>query len=244
MNRKWIRRLLALGLGLLVIVGIGMVWLQTSIYQPSKSAQLALSTAQSKSDYYLLEDKQVKKKQSIILYPGALVDSGSYGIWAEQLAKQGYRVYLLKAPFSLAILDANQADKVISQNKGERFYLAGHSLGGVIASRYASKHPKEIAGMIYLASYPDKKGSLAQKNIPVLSITASNDGVLNWKNYREAKKYLPKNTTSYSIAGGNHGGFGSYGKQKGDKSANISNLNQQKQISTEIDRWIVSQNNN
>ena len=64
--------------------------------------------------------------------------------------------------------------------------IGGHSLGGVIASRYAASQKNGLKG-VFSASYPDEKGSLAETNLPVLSLTASNDEVLNQGNYQAAK---------------------------------------------------------
>lgn len=50
---------------------------------------------------------------------------------------------------------------------------------------------------------------------------------MNQEAYQEAKQYLPERTEYVSINGGNHGGFGSYGEQKGDGEAEISNADQQ-----------------
>lgn len=55
---------------------------------------------------------------------------------------------------------------------------------------------------------------MTESAVPVLSITATKDKVLNQEAYQEAKQYLPERTEYVSINGGNHGGFGSYGEQK------------------------------
>lgn len=62
--------------------------------------------------------------------------------------------------------------------------------------------------------------------------------VLNWKNYQKGKKYLPKSTTFVSIKGDNHAGFGSYGDQRGDKKATISNQKQQRLIAQALIKWL------
>ncbi|HAQ8209072.1 TPA: alpha/beta hydrolase, partial [Enterococcus faecium] len=41
-----------------------------------------------------------------------------------------------------------------------------------------------------------------------------------------------------SINGGNHGGFGSYGEQKGDGEAEISNADQQTVIVNTLENWL------
>ncbi|MBC9703437.1 MAG: alpha/beta hydrolase, partial [Enterococcus sp.] len=98
---------------------------------------------------------------------------------------------------------------------------------------------QQLKGIFYLASYPDKKGTLAKSKLPILSITASNDQVLDQEAYDSAKEYLPTQTEYVSIEGGNHGGFGSYGEQKGDGKAEITNADQQTAIVNTLLNWLA-----
>lgn len=43
---------------------------------------------------------------------------------------------------------------------------------------------------------------------------------------KEAKKFMPNDSEFIEIKGGNHGGFGDYGHQRGDGEAYISNKEQ------------------
>ena len=96
----------------------------------------------------------------------------------------------------------------------DKVYVAGHSLGGVVASLDAVTLQKEnhLAGLILFASYPDKSVDFSSSNIPVLSIVASNDKILNWEKYEASKSRLPKSSEELMIEGGNHSGFGMYGE--------------------------------
>ena len=108
-----------------------------------------------------------------------------------------------------------------------------------MAARYAAQADKKnLKGVFLLAAYADQKGRLDHSKLPVLSITASRDGVLNWSHYQTNKKYLPRDTTFMTISGGNHGGFGSYGHQQGDKAARISNATQQQQVAHLLIKWL------
>ena len=112
----------------------------------------------------------------------------------------------------------------------------GHSLGGVIAARNAAtlSEDTEIAGLILLASYPDESINLADAQFPVLSITASNDQVLNWEAFASAKALLPPHTSFVEFLGGNHSGFGDYGFQSGDGEATLTNEDQRAQVISAI----------
>lgn len=230
-----------IGLGFLIlitvlIVGSG-IYLKVNTYQATEKALTVSQKAKEEPGYTLYAGNK-KQTTGIVFYPGALVAPESYSLWASQVAKAGYDVYVLHVPLNLAVLSPNAASKVMEQHPDEKFILAGHSLGGVMASRYAAQNSSQISGMIFLASYPDEKGSLKESGLPVLSITATNDGVLNWKTYDEAKQYLPEATEYLSIEGGNHAGFGSYGNQKGDNQATIDNGQRQEELGKAIIGWL------
>lgn len=243
--RWWQKMLLGILVVFLFVTAGGSLYLKENTYEPSKAATVIKPTKATK-DYELFVSSQPNKNEeqtNLIFYPGALVAPASYRIWAQAVADAGYSVYVLKLPLNLAVLAPNKADVVLgknakAKNAKAKNILIGHSLGGVMASRYGQNHQKEIAGMIFLASYPDEKGSLKKVNIPVLSITASQDQVLNKTQYQKSKAYLPDNTTFLEIKGGNHAGFGSYGAQKGDGKATISNSQQQKELSEAIINWL------
>ncbi|MGM0126407.1 hypothetical protein IGI37_003836 [Enterococcus sp. AZ194] len=230
-----------IGMGLLVllvvVVGSVGIYLKVATYQATDEA-LEVSQAARDEATYTVYSSGENQSVGLIFYPGALVVPESYSLWAAQVAEAGYDVYVVHFPLNLAVLSPNSAEKIIKKYPDKKFVLAGHSLGGVMASRYAAANPDSIAGMLFLASYPDEKGSLKNTNFPVLSMTATNDGVLNKDNYEQAKQYLPTTTEYLSIEGGNHAGFGSYGAQKGDKESTISNAQQQEKISQAISQWL------
>lgn len=231
-------------IGIIILLGLaggaGYYYLQQNTYEPSSQASQIAQNGKDKKDYLFFETKEKSQKPLVIFYPGALVEPASYSVWAEQLAKSGYSVAIAKMPLDLAILSGNKADKIKEDFSNRNYVIGGHSLGGVMASRYANQHSsdKHLKGIFFLASYPDEKGTLAKTTLPVLSLTASNDKVLNQKAYESAKEYLPEQTEYVSINGGNHGGFGSYGEQKGDGKAKITNEDQQTAITNTLINWL------
>lgn len=240
--KRWTKVLWSLLVVILLALGIGYGTVKSKIHQPSAAATTALKTATKTTSKYTFFKGDGKNKQpAVIFYPGALVEPGSYSIWAHQLAQKGYNVYVMHFPLDLAVLAGNQANAVPTKVR-HNYVIGGHSLGGVMASRYAAKHTSGLKGVFYLASYPDKKGRLDQTNVKGLSVTGSRDGVLNWSSYRKSKTYLPKSTQFVTLKGGNHGGFGSYGHQKGDRQATISQAKQQRLISTTLAKWLAQLN--
>jgi len=74
--------------------------------------------------------------------------------------------------------------------------------------------------------------------LDVLTIYGSEDGVLNFEKYQEAKENLPEGFKEMIIEGGNHAGFGYYGEQKKDGKSKISKVEQQELTVQEILKMI------
>ncbi|HGI2037611.1 alpha/beta hydrolase [Streptococcus agalactiae] len=219
-------------LAILMAVGITIYF---NTYQASPLARRIAKTATNHKNYLLFRSKG-KVKANIIFYQGALVEEEAYSQLARDLADKGYNTYILKTPLNLPVLSPHKAKTIINQNHLTNVYLAGHSLGGVVASQNAKVAP--VRGLILLASYPSRKSDLSHKKLRVLSITASNDHILNWEKYEEAKKRLPNSSTFRTIVGGNHSRFGNYGHQKGDGKATLSHKSSEKQLATFISNFI------
>lgn len=159
----------------------------------------------------------VPSEKGIIFYPGAKVEETAYLPLLEILRQNGVTCVLVKMPFHLALLNSDAADTVIARlPEIKQWYIAGHSLGGAMASGYASKHQDKIAGLILLGAY-------IYGDIPTdkaVIIYGSEDLVLN-------KAKISDTAHVFLIEGGNHAQFGNYGKQKGDGDATITAKEQQ-----------------
>lgn len=219
---------------LAILMAVGMT-IYFNTYQASPLARRIAKTATNHKNYLLFRSKG-KVKANIIFYQGALVEEEAYSQLARDLADKGYNTYILKTHLNLPVLSPHKAKTIINQNHLTNVYLAGHSLGGVVASQNAKVAP--VRGLILLASYPSRKSDLSHKKLRVLSITASNDHILNWEKYEEAKKRLPNSSTFRTIVGGNHSRFGNYGHQKGDGKATLSHKSSEKQLATFISNFI------
>ncbi|HFZ6618668.1 TPA: alpha/beta hydrolase [Streptococcus agalactiae] len=219
---------------LAILMAVGMT-IYFNTYQASPLARRIAKTATNHKNYLLFRSKG-KVKANIIFYQGALVEEEAYSQLARDLADKGYNTYILKTPLNLPVLSPHKAKTIINQNHLTNVYLAGHSLGGVVASQNAKVAP--VRGLILLASYPSRKSDLSHKKLRVVSITASNDHILNWEKYEEAKKRLPNSSTFRTIVGGNHSRFGNYGHQKGDGKATLSHKSSEKQLATFISNFI------
>ena len=223
---------------IVTLIATSRIILYQKTYQASEKAQTISESAENTKDYLFFQSSDTTKA-SIVFYQGALVEETAYASLAKNLTQEGFDVYLLKTPLNLPVLSSQKALKVITKNKLSNVYLAGHSLGGVVAClNTADSDLQAISGLILLASYPSKKVDLSNSNLKVLSITASNDKVLQWDNYKMAKKRLPNDTQYVTITGGNHSGFGDYGKQAKDGKTKISQAEQENQITSIITAFI------
>ncbi|MGX6961684.1 alpha/beta hydrolase [Vagococcus xieshaowenii] len=225
------KKVITIIISLLVLIVAGSaLYLNMSTYSadPSvatmiKDNQDSVNVQEDKLAWVVTPTKKQVTTPAVIYYPGGLVKPDSYVPFAIALAKQGYPVYIAKMPLNLAVTNANKADDIINAYTLTDVVIGGHSLGGTMASRYANATPnKQLKGVFFLASYPDEKGELKTKDLPVLSIKGSQDGVLNLTNYENARDFLPSNTHYEVLEGGNHGQFGRYGEQDGDNDASLS----------------------
>ena len=152
----------------------------------------------------------------LIFYPGAKVEGAAYLPLLDRLRQTGLTCILVEMSFRLAIFDADAAEDVMAQFPDiEHWYIAGHSLGGAMASQFAADHPEEIDGLILLGAY------LYGDYPPADTLTvcgSRNQSVEDKLDYTE---------NVVEIQGGNHAQFGNYGPQKGDAPATISAEEQQ-----------------
>lgn len=221
MPSKSKKRLLTL-LGL-ILLGMALgFWVYVEDYYRAEDVALAVLAT---GDYEVQENLTILHGASdtgIIFYPGAKVEATAYLPLLQQLQAVGFTCVLVEMPFHMAIFNVNAADKVFELGLDvEKWYMAGHSMGGGMASSYASEHPDAIEGLLLLGAYvygtyPPEKS---------LTIYGSyNDNLEEKIDYTENIQV---------IQGGNHAKFGNYGIQKGDPEGDISHAEQQ-QITVDL----------
>ena len=170
-------------------------------------------------------------ESGLIIYPGALVEPRSYAPAARALAEDGVFVAIVPMPFSLAILGSNRADGVIeSHPEINHWTIAGHSLGGVMAARYAGSHRDTLGGLVLWASYPQDGADLTTWTGVTASVFGTLDGLTTVDDVERSRVRLPAGTAFTAIEGGNHAYFGWYGDQRGDNPATISRGEQQRAV--------------
>jgi len=200
-------------------------------YLPEPPAELTGIRLEEHRDYLLVEpaDPGGISETGLVFYPGGLVDPHAYLELASAFARSGngHRVLIAKMPSNLAVLDIAAARKLVEDQEPGSWVLAGHSLGGAMACSMADREPDLFEGLVLMAAYPGGSVDLSAIDTPVLSITASEDRVIDLEKYEGGRSRLPPATRYEVIQGGNHAGFGRYGPQKGDGDATISQAAQQ-----------------
>ncbi len=227
---KYSRRrqvLLVVAVVLLLILSGFFVWALTPL-GPMDEALEALESDDDVSvrtdGWFVFEPAREEPETGLIIYPGARVDPRSYAPTARDIAGEGFLVVIAPMRLNLAVFSPNAASDVIdSFPEIDTWVVGGHSLGGVMAARYAYRN--EVHGLVLWASYP--ADDLSDSNIPVISIYGSNDGLTTVEDIEDSKEDLPPDTRYVEIEGGNHAQFGWYGDQRGDNEASISREEQQ-----------------
>ena len=214
--------LIALGVVvlLLALCAGAFFWYVSDYYRAEDVALdvLAQDSGISVQDNLTVLSPTVPSDTAIIFYPGAKVEAEAYLPLLEQIKQTGVTCILVHMPFNMAIFDADAAEDVMEQFPDiQRWYMAGHSMGGAMASQFASEHQDEIDGLTLLGAYiygdyPDEK-------------TLTVYGSLN----QSVEDHIGYTENIVEIEGGNHAQFGNYGPQKGDLPATISAAEQQAQ---------------
>ena len=204
----------------LVIILVGGFLIYASDYYRADDEAIAIL---EKEEVVQTEDNLVvltpntPTDTALIFYPGAKVEYIAYLPLLEKIKDNiGITCIVVKMPFNMAIFDADAADNIIAQfPEYDNWYIAGHSMGGAMASDYASKNQDKVQGLILLGAYI--YGDYPVEN--ALTIYGSfNTSVADKIDYTE---------NIIVIEGGNHAQFGNYGKQKGDLDATITSDAQQ-----------------
>ena len=164
---------------------------------------------------------------ALIFYPGAKVEAEAYLPLLDQIRQTGVTCILVHMPFNMAIFDWDAAEDILPRfPKIQHWYMAGHSMGGAMASQFASEHPEQLDGLILLGAYiygdyPDDDALTVY-------------GSLN----QSVEDHIDYTENIVEIQGGNHAQFGNYGPQKGDLPATISAQEQQAQTVAAIEAFL------
>lgn len=227
--------LIALGVAaLLLALCAGAFFWYVSDYYPAEDVALdvmAQDSGISVQGSLTVLSPSVPTDTAILFYPGAKVEAEAYLPLLNRLRQQtGATCILVHMPFRMAIFDADAAEEVMEQFPDiQHWYMAGHSMGGAMASQFASEHPDEVDGLILLGAY--LYGDYPEEN------TLTVYGSLN----QSVEDHIGYTQNIVEIQGGNHAQFGNYGPQKGDLPATISAEEQQEQTADAVEDFLHEQ---
>ena len=168
---------------------------------------------------------------ALIFYPGAKVEAEAYLPLLDRIRQDGICCILVEMPFRMAIFDWDAAAEVIPQFPDIRhWYIGGHSMGGAMASQFASRNLDQVEGLILMGAY------IYGDYPPEKALTIY--GSLN----QSVEDKIDYTQNVYEIQGGNHAQFGNYGPQKGNLPATITAEKQQEQTALAIGEFLARQN--
>jgi len=238
MNRK--KRILLIAGLVLALLGVacGVYFGTYSRATPAATALLQGSDAVQVTaiyDGWLLDGPGTR--DALIFYPGGKVEATAYLPLLTTLAADGIDCFLLQVPLNLAIFDVDAAGPVQAAYSYDRWYVGGHSLGGVCAAMYAAENADRLSGLILLAAYSTKP---IDPRLSVLELHGSEDRVLDMGKLLKNRPNLPASARSEELPGGNHAQFGDYGLQKGDGTAAVSRAEQIRWAADRIEETILA----
>jgi hypothetical protein len=222
-------KVLFLGLLAIVIAAAGyLFWASNGVPASAK----ALAAMQGDQQLVVSDDSWISfsprlpaLETGIIFYPGAQVDPRGYAPLMRALASRGYLAVIVRMPFNLAVLGIDRAEAVIAAYPGvEKWVIAGHSLGGVMAAQFVADHQGAISGLGLLAAYAAT--DISSRSLPVSSIYGSLDEAATAAEIEAAAHLLPATTRYIAIDGGDHYQFGDF--ENAPRTGSIS-LDQQRQ---------------
>lgn len=227
---RWIALVAACGI-------FALVWwlVPYSATDPARAAMDSddLVTVTESATQIMMTPGGTSNEVGVFFQPGALVDARAYAAVLRPLAEQGHTVVIPKQPFGIAFLSTGAFSHARTAHPPvTSWVLGGHSLGGVVsaidAESFSQAADHGVAGMLFFASYP--ASNMSGIALPVLSISASNDGLATPEKISASKTDLPPDTAFTVVQGAVHANFGDYGPQSGDGQPTISADSARRQI--------------
>lgn len=165
--------------------------------------------------------------RGLVFYPGARVEALAYVPLLSRVAAAGTTVVVLKEPLGISLVHSDQALGVLEDHPGiTTWAVGGHSLGGVSASIVAEG--TGIDGLLLWASYP--LGDLSGRELEVLSLNGSEDGLTTPEDVEASRALLPAAARYEQVVGAVHAYFGDYGEQPGDGRPGVGRAEAQERV--------------
>jgi len=187
-----------------------------------------------------------KRATGIVFLPGGMVDPVAYTALLKSLASASHPAHLIRLPLRCACT-ASQISTIFAQitatvnaNRDTRWFLAGHSRGAMLATRFARESASDVAGLVLIGTTHPRDFDLSAVPLKVTKISGGNDGIASPAAIRANARLLPPATTWIEIPGANHAQFGYYRYQLLDGSPSITRDVQQVALFNAVRRSIAN----
>jgi pimeloyl-ACP methyl ester carboxylesterase len=163
----------------------------------------------AQNEWFVFRPVNSSPTKGLIFYPGGECDERGYAEPLREIAAAGYLVVLVPMPLQLAVFAPDSATEVISNfPEISSWAIAGHSLGGSMAARYAFHHPENIDGLLLWDAYaPD---DMTASNAKIMMIHRSDDSGAVPADYVEKLPLLPEQTEFVALKGAQHLNYGRF----------------------------------
>jgi len=227
--------LTALALGIVAF----LVWTQLVMPADRAAAQAVFDdpavTVTDTGSAVVIAPAEDASGYGMVFIPGAKVDPYAYlATLSGTVESTGLTVVITKPVLNLAFFDQRPlADFEAAAPDVTTWLVGGHSLGGVRACMYADG---DVAGLVLFGSYCASPVG----DVPVLSLSGSDDGLSTPAKIRDTAALLPDDTTFVTIDGANHASFGAYGAQPGDGEATLTPEQAQQAITDALSAFVTT----
>lgn len=229
------RRVLGGSVEVLVTVALlgALVWLRPVAATPVAVAAVAGSgdvRVEVAPAHIVITPTSGPPTRGLVFQPGARVDPRAYVPLLSQVSRQGILVVVVKQPFDIGFLAMSAPHAFIDgYPEVTSWAVGGHSLGGVVAARFADDHPGLVKGLVLWGSYP--ADSLAGRaDLRVASVSGSRDGFTTPADVQASRALLPGVTAYTEIQGAVHSSFGDFGDLPGDGIPTVGRADAQREI--------------
>lgn len=219
-----------------LLLGLTAFLVYASLPYPAETGPLETAKTDASFTYTETLDGVVLQPKSgtgdgLVFLPGAHVAPEAYAAKLSGLAEAGVTVVIARPILNYAILDYRPLSTFedLAPNV-DRWFVGGHSLGGVRACLYAADG--RVAGLALFGSYCSN--DLSSTGLAVVTISSSKDGLSTPAKIADAKHLLPQDAAFVEIPGANHAQFGDYGGQPGDGTSETKDSGVRYQITEAV----------
>ena len=219
--------------GVLVIVVVAFLVWANILFQGEREPSLAawrsnaVEISGADDGSWVLEPTSGATDVGLVFVPGAKVHPSAYLFKLSGIVEAtGMTVVITHPTLNLAFFDTRPLSTFTDHVEGvDRWFVGGHSLGGVRACQLAGQGLTDaaadphVAGVVLFGSYC--ANDLSDADLAVLSFVGTEDGLSTPETVAEAAPQLPDDTVTVLLEGANHASFGDYGPQPGDGVATI-----------------------